>query len=72
MGSKAQVNCVDLGYFELEYTKATFKELLAEFDKLRWYEGVNTDAFQKIICKFRSLGTNGHHIALQIEGSLDK
>ena len=72
VGSKAQVNCVDLGYFELEHTKAALRELLAEFDKLRWYGWVNTDAFQKIICKIRSLGINGHHNALQVEESLDR
>ena len=69
MGSKGYVDCVGLGYFELEYTKATFKELLAEFARLRWYGWVNTDAFRKIICKIRSLGTKGHHIALQVKGS---
>lgn len=72
VGSKTQVNCVDLGYFELEHTKAALRELLAEFDKLRWYGWVNTDAFLQIICKIRSLGTKGHHIALQVKGSLNR
>lgn len=70
MGSTAYFDCDGLTYVELEYTKAAFKELVAEFDKLRWYGRVNTDAFRKIIHKIRSLCTNGDCIALQVEGSL--
>lgn len=70
MGSTAHFDCDGLGYVELEHTKAAFKELVAEFDKLRWYGRVNTDAFRKIIRKIRSLGTNGDYIVLQVEGSL--
>lgn len=45
-------------------------ELVAEFDNLRWYGRVNTDGFRKINCKIRSLGTNGIHIAVQVEKTL--
>jgi len=72
VGSIAHFDCDGLGNVELEHTKAAFKELVLEFDKLRWYGRVNTDAFQKIIRKVRSLGTNGDNIPLQVEGSLWK
>ena len=57
-------------YVELQHHKAAFTELVAEFDKLRWYSRVNTDGFRKIIHKIRSLGTNGVHIAVQVEETL--
>ncbi len=70
VGSSAHFDCDGLGYVELEHTKAAFKELVAEFDKLRWYGRVNTDAFRKVIRKIRSSGLNEDHIALQVEGRL--
>lgn len=57
-------------YIELQHHKAAFTELVAEFDKLRWYSRVNTDGFRKIIHKIRSLGTNGVHIAIQVKETL--
>ena len=59
-----------LDYVELQLQKAAFMELVAEFDKLRWYGRVNTDGFRKIIRKIRSLGTHGAHIAVQVETTL--
>lgn len=59
-----------LDYVELQHQKAAFTELVAEFDKLRWYGRVNTDGFRKIIRKICSLGTNGAHIAVQVEKTL--
>ena len=57
-------------YIELQHQKTGFMELVAEFDKLRWYGRVNTDGFRKIIHKIRSIGTNGAHIAVQVEITL--
>lgn len=59
-----------LDYIELQHQKAAFLELVAEFEKLRWYGRVNTDGFRKIIHKIRSLGTNGAHVAVQVETGL--
>lgn len=77
-GLSYDVNAGYTGYFdsyglnnvELQHQKASFMELVAEFDKLRWYGRVNSDGFRKIICKIRSLGTNGVHIAVQVENTL--
>lgn len=57
-------------YVELQHQKAAFEELVADFDKLRWYGRVNPDGFRKIICRIRSLGTNGIHVALHVEQTL--
>lgn len=59
-----------LDYVELQLQKSVLTELVAEFDKLRWYGRVNTDGFRYIIRKIRSLGTNGAHIAVQIRTTL--
>ncbi len=59
-----------LDYVDLQHQKAAFKELVAEFDKLRWYGHVNTNGFRKIIRKIRSLGTEGVHAAAQLERAL--
>ena len=65
-------DCDGLDHGDLEHRKAAFKDLAAEFDKLRWYGRVNTDAFRKIIRKIGSLGTNGDEIALGLEDSLSR
>ncbi len=70
VGFTGNFDSYGLDYVELQHQKAAFIELVAEFDKLRWYGRVNTDGFRKIICKIRSLGTNGVHIAAQIEKTL--
>ncbi|KAL8726874.1 MAG: hypothetical protein Q9166_006426 [cf. Caloplaca sp. 2 TL-2023] len=59
-----------LDYVELQHQKAALLVLVADYDKLRWYGRVNTDGFRKIICKIRSLGTNGIHIAIHVEQTL--
>ena len=56
-----------LDYVELQHQKAAFMELVADFDKLRWYGRVNNDGFRKIIHKIRSLRTYGAHIADRVE-----
>lgn len=40
-------------YVELQHHKAAFTELVAEFDKLRWYSRVNTDGFRKNVLTFQ-------------------
>ena len=59
-----------LDNIELQHQKTAFLELVAEFDKLRWYGRINTDGFRKIIHKIRFLGTNGAHVAVQVETTL--
>ena len=60
-----------LDYVELERTKAAFKELAVEFDILRWYGHVNSDAIRKIIRKIRFF-TKGNILAQQVEESLSR
>ena len=71
-GFTGQFDVNGLDYIELQHQKAAFLELVAEFDKLRWYGRVNTDGFRKIIHKIRSVGTNGAHVAAQVETILSR
>ncbi|XMA09117.1 hypothetical protein WAI453_001908 [Rhynchosporium graminicola] len=59
-------------HVELQHLKVTLSNLVADFDKLRWYGCVNTDAFRKIARKLSTLGNDGGHIASLIEHSLCK
>ncbi|CZT47713.1 uncharacterized protein RSE6_08307 [Rhynchosporium secalis] len=59
-------------HVELQHLKVTLSNLVADFDKLRWYGCVNTDAFRKIARKLSTLGNDGSHIASLIEHSLCK
>ena len=70
MGFTGHFDSYGLDYAELQQQKAAFTELVAEFDKLRWYGRVNTDGFRKITRKIRSFGTKGVPIAVQVEKSL--
>ena len=72
MDPTTDFDCDGLDYIELERTKAAFEELVAEFDKLRWYGRVNADAFRKIIRRIRSLCTHRDHIAPELEENLSK
>lgn len=59
-----------LNYGDLQHQKAAFGDLVTEFDKLRWFGRVNTDGFQNIIRKIRSLGTYGNIHAAQVQKAL--
>jgi len=69
-GFKDYFDRYGLNEVDLKHQRAAFMELVAEFDKLRWYGRVNTDGFRKIVYKIRSLGTNGVHNAAQVEETL--
>ena len=63
-------NSDGLDYVDLQYQKAVFTSLVTEFDRLRWYGRVNTDGFQSIIRKIRSLGASGDTHAVQVQKAL--